>query len=463
MVAMKLVPVLSRCVACALVSGLMVLAALCSASASTDPGYAIGPQDKLMIRVGQWVGATGEYKGWKDISGEYRVSAAGTVSLPIVGSIHAAGQTPDALAKVIATAMDSKVGLPDPVTASVDVLEYRPIYVTGSVNRPGAFPWVPGLTVMQAVGLAGGLEKSGSVFLNSDRNAINALGDYSVDRLRLWQALARRARLEAELAGSDTIKLPEELKNAPMANALLSTERDIMQARARSLKSSQSQIDSLEQLLTQEIGTLREQIKLRQHEVDLAKKDLAGVSSLRDKGLILQSRETDLERTVAELESQKLGLETTRLEAEQNLNKAQRDKADLLNEQRKGIVTDLADTRTKIAELHAQIETEQGLYAEASRFGTGEFRLSGSGGLEFVRQRTDADHGPSTEVVTQSARLNPGDVLEVKSPTLDNLPVAPRGAVSSSVVPSAGLAAFRDRGGGWQSGGQSAQAGAPGS
>jgi polysaccharide export outer membrane protein len=38
----------------------------------------------------------------------------------------------------------------------VDVINYRPFYILGQVNKPGEYPYVNGMTVLNAVALAGG-------------------------------------------------------------------------------------------------------------------------------------------------------------------------------------------------------------------------------------------------------------------------------------------------------------------
>lgn len=416
-------------IARAAVLSLLVCVPALAAGTDAQSGYEVGPKDKLMIRVGQWLDSDGTYRGWEDVSGEYSVSAAGTLSLPLIGTVTVAGKTPDQIASEIGSAFDAQIGLGDRVVASVEVSEYRPVFITGAVNRPGAFPWQPGLTVMQAIGLAGGLVKTDSVFIGSERNALTALGDYEVYRLRLWRNLATEARLEAELAGSDAIEMPDRLKNAPMADALIKSESEIMDARAHALSSSIKQLESLERLLEQQIDSLGQQIELRKRQVKLAKEELGDVTALMEKGLTVQSRQNSIERTVADLESRELDLETAKLEAQQSLNKAQRDKADLLNEHRREIVTNLAETRANVAELEARIETERGLYAEASRLGTGEFRLRGVGTPIFMVRHPQANSSTEPEIVEATASLRPGDVLDVQASGLESLPVAPAGSI----------------------------------
>ena len=88
------------------------------------------------------------------LTGEFDVSSAGTIALPLVGEVKAAGLTTSQF-------QDSVVGvlkngyLRDP-RVSVEVLTYRPFYIMGEVNKPGEYPYVHGMTVLKAVATANG-------------------------------------------------------------------------------------------------------------------------------------------------------------------------------------------------------------------------------------------------------------------------------------------------------------------
>ncbi|QJE72227.1 polysaccharide export protein [Aerophototrophica crusticola] len=88
------------------------------------------------------------------MSGEYTVSDAGTVSLPLVGPIPARGQTvPDLERAIFARLQKDYFEKPN---VSVEVKSFRPFFILGSVARPGQYPYQPGMTVLTAVAVAGG-------------------------------------------------------------------------------------------------------------------------------------------------------------------------------------------------------------------------------------------------------------------------------------------------------------------
>ncbi len=115
------------------------------AAAAEQPGaYHLGPGDKIRVIV----------YGETDLGGEFTVSSAGTVSLPLIGDTAAAGLTATALQQSIQSALSPNY-LKD-ARVNVEILTFRPFYILGEVNKPGQYPFVSGMTIDQAVAEAGG-------------------------------------------------------------------------------------------------------------------------------------------------------------------------------------------------------------------------------------------------------------------------------------------------------------------
>lgn len=106
--------------------------------------YRLGAGDKLRIAV----------FGVDALGGEFTVPGSGRVSLPLIGSTQAAGTTVDQLQATIESALRGGY-LKDP-HVTVEVLNYRPFYILGEVNKPGEYPYTDGLTVLNAVARAEG-------------------------------------------------------------------------------------------------------------------------------------------------------------------------------------------------------------------------------------------------------------------------------------------------------------------
>lgn len=121
-------------------------------TATADPNYVIGAQDVLDINV------------WKepDVSRVVPVRPDGKISLPLLNDVQAAGLTPDQLATKVTEELKKYVTNPQ-VTVIVTAINSQRVYILGEVTRPGAFPLLPGMTVLQALSSAGGFTQFAKV------------------------------------------------------------------------------------------------------------------------------------------------------------------------------------------------------------------------------------------------------------------------------------------------------------
>lgn len=118
-------------------------------AAPVDPKtYVIGPEDILAVRV------------WREpeLSSAVQVRPDGKITLPLIGEMEAAGQTPEGLKNKIVEALQEYIVKPD-VIVSIQSVQSRKFYITGEVSRPGAFPLVVPTTVLEALTNAGGFRE----------------------------------------------------------------------------------------------------------------------------------------------------------------------------------------------------------------------------------------------------------------------------------------------------------------
>lgn len=132
----------------------------------------------------------------KDLTGTYTVSDAGIVTLPLLGAIQIAGYDAVQAADAIAGALLS-AGLFRNPTVTVEVLTLRPFYILGEVNKPGQYPYTPGLSLFGAVATAGGYTyraNAGRVFIRKAN-----------------ETAEREYNLDADIAimPGDVIRIPE--------------------------------------------------------------------------------------------------------------------------------------------------------------------------------------------------------------------------------------------------------------
>jgi polysaccharide export outer membrane protein len=106
--------------------------------------YLLGPGDVLQITV----------FGDTDLTGSYRVSDSGTISMSLAGPLQAQGLSVSELQQKLVERLKAKaIKVPD---VAVQVTEYRPFFILGEVKNPGSYAYVPNMTVLTAVAIAGG-------------------------------------------------------------------------------------------------------------------------------------------------------------------------------------------------------------------------------------------------------------------------------------------------------------------
>jgi len=147
--------------------------------------YLLGPGDSLRITV----------FGESDLSGTFKVADNGTLVMPLVGSVSAAGLSlPDFQKKLVQQLSAKAVKSPD-VTLQIE--EYRPFFILGEVKNPGSYPYVPDMTVLTAVAIAGGF-----TFRASE-------DEVSVTRKRNGATVESRGRRDSRVIPGDTIYVYE--------------------------------------------------------------------------------------------------------------------------------------------------------------------------------------------------------------------------------------------------------------
>ncbi len=106
--------------------------------------YRLGAADKLRITV----------YGEEDLSREYLVGSEGNVSLPLIGEVTAENHTLSELQEAVTKRLQA--GYIKEPKVSIEVINYRPFYIHGEVKEAGEFPYQSGMSVLNAIAMAGG-------------------------------------------------------------------------------------------------------------------------------------------------------------------------------------------------------------------------------------------------------------------------------------------------------------------
>jgi polysaccharide export outer membrane protein len=165
-------------------------------AAIADPNYVIGAQDVLDISV------------WKEpeVSRVVPVRPDGKISLPLLNDVQAAGLTPDALAQQITESLKKYVTNPQ-VTVIVTTINSQRVYLLGEVSRPGAFPMIPGMTVLQAISSGGGFTqyaRTNKVYVLRNENGKQVKYPFNYKEV----INAKKPEQDIPLKAGDTIVVP---------------------------------------------------------------------------------------------------------------------------------------------------------------------------------------------------------------------------------------------------------------
>ena len=114
------------------------------APAGYDNAYHLDAGDRLRVVI----------YGQEGLTNTYTIDAAGSITMPLIGSVPARGRTPAGLAAEITARLRN--GFIREPSVAVEIEAYRPFFILGEVAAPGQYPYVPNMTVESAVAIAGG-------------------------------------------------------------------------------------------------------------------------------------------------------------------------------------------------------------------------------------------------------------------------------------------------------------------
>jgi protein involved in polysaccharide export with SLBB domain len=368
--------------------------------------YRLGVGDGVRVKVYEW----------PDLNGEYTVSPGGTVSLSVVGEIRAARATPSELAADISTKLKETARLAELPSATVEIVRFRPVFILGEVQAPGEFDSRPGMTVVQAISIAGGIyRRPREVEGNLERERITSMGRLSLLELQQLQHLARVARLDAFLADQETVKFPEELtrrSDDPVVAALIEEERLLLSLHWEAHRDEQATEVDLQTLLEAEVESLERELASVDAQLASAEQELEDVRSLVARGLAPAPRQLGLERTAANIAAQRSGIETSILRARQSVRQSRQRGASLAAERRQRALDLRQTARSELESARRETTTGRRLLLS-----TDLSSLSRADPNAPVRYRYEitrrTDDGVEVLDGDRMTAVEPGDIIEV--------------------------------------------------
>lgn len=372
--------------------------------------YLLAPDDNVTVRVYEW----------PDLSGDFKIGPNGKISFPLIGEISANGLSTDQFERAVEGMLKQHAGLKDSPSVAVQIKEYRPFFIVGDVQKPGGYPFRPGLTVLQAVSVAGGFFRfSDPGLLRLERDAIIHRGELRILKDKLLALTARNARLEAERAGAADVTFPNgggfDQKDPKIASLM---ERENLRFRTRKsdLEKQLAGLHEIEILYQGEIEALQLQIESEKKQAALVHQELDDLRGLAARGLAANPRILLVERTIAEIEGTERNLEAIIMRSRQSIAQSAQQNDELKAKFRDRVDTESDAVASEIRDTQARIETTSRLVTEAEDTAPilSARRLRNTPKEPNYRLSRRTSTGSMQEVEAGSFdQIEPGDVLQV--------------------------------------------------
>ncbi|MCS0459176.1 MULTISPECIES: polysaccharide biosynthesis/export family protein [Rhizobium] len=382
--------------------------------------YILGPQDILKIRVFEWRPSTGTAFEWVPLTGDFSISAAGNLSLPIIGNVPAAGKTLEQVSAMIGERLQNQVGLQKRPNAAVEIASYRPFFVTGMVATPGKYNFSPGLTVEQALSMAGGIGPVDANVIGLQRQALAGRGDLRALQAERLELIARQARVDAILANATDVTFPSELTSElgqPRIAKMMKDEQALFEMRARSMETEIDALNRAKLLAVNQIDALKAKSASLAKQIELANKDVGSVNKLVQQGLTVSARQLGANQNLAELESRNLDVSLAILKTQQDMTKVDQDIGDVRNRYRIDALTEAAQLRDRFASNAEKIATERDLLRNLevrapSAMAALEEDKESYGFITTINRVIDGS--VENLIVSDNDPVSPGDVIRVE-------------------------------------------------
>lgn len=381
--------------------GFYLLTGAC-AFAQTPAEYRLSPGDVLEISIA----------GAPDLGRRMPVTFDGDASFPLIGEIRVAGLTLPELRTKVRDLIPAKgyknrrfsgseaLDVIDRDEISLDVAEYRPLYVMGDISKPGEVKYRPGMTLKQAISVAGGyrapIKDTEAAVLR--RNLDSALVAFAVEKARIWRLMAMLGRTTEPFDASQAPGL-----DIKVVTRIAELQIEQMAAQKEDQRRQKEDLRTARVLADQRVTALATQLKNEQESVKLDTAEVERATELAKKGIVSANRLTEVHRTALLSATRTLqtdvaaeGAKKDRQEIDSKLQRVDNaNRIDLLKE------LDVANAKAEEARLQVRSAREQLL--ASSQIPAEPPRIS------ILRNDTPVAN------VMDATPLVPGDVIEIRA------------------------------------------------
>jgi polysaccharide export outer membrane protein len=399
------------------IAGIAACAAMLLAATPVRADYLLAIGDVLELSA----------VGVPELKQKMQIGQDGMVSLPLAGQLQVSGLTLQQVREKIREMLPRKEfrrhtqeGREYPVILSpgdidVTISEYRPVYLNGDVAKPGEQPFRPGLTVRQAIALAGGYD----IMRFRMQNPFLEQSDLRSEYNSLWAEFAREqvhiARIRAELTGKKDID-DQTLQQVPLPAKI---GQEFKQLGAEELHVRNADYSKEKAYLSEAVGKedgriniLSEQVQTEKDGVDADSGDLAQLQDLLKKGTVVSSRVIEARRALLLSSTRHLETQALLAQVERERQDFSR-RSDKLDDQRRmDLLAELQKANVNLATVQAKLaaSSEKLVYVGMVR----SQLVSGPGNKPQIALYRKNARGASERVTAdEDTELAPGDVIEI--------------------------------------------------
>ncbi len=374
-----------------------------------------------------------------ELTGEYAVQDDGTISLPLLGSFVVADRSPGDLQAALANAFEKLTARKGFVT--ILSLERPPVYVLGPVKNAGSYKYVPGMTVLHTIALAGGFDRNNI----EPWQRVEAVRE--VEKRRdaieiMLKAVAREAVLKSERDGSAVKVTPQllQLVSETEARKLIANEVERHAPIAAARRNRERALAASADAAKQEVQMLSNRLQPIDGLIKLREKRVVAMRTLLRQGTINNLVMVQAQSELSDAEQRRQDAVNQYAMAQQRAALVEQEQAKLQADTRTDIETEIMAVEQQIAGNERVFATSDGVLG-ALRVTPAQYAPSTGVprvpryAYEIVRQRGSA--GPIALPATGMTTLQPGDLVRVvrdDDPGRAGPEPSPQGASGSSAA-----------------------------
>lgn len=357
-----------------------------------------------------------------ELSGTFPVGPDGMIRVPLAGALMVEGSDMTAVGALLNRRISALLDYDAPVT--VDMAQYRPVFITGTVSSPGEHDYTPGLRVLQAVARAGGLALPMPPPNVTATDVTRAHHKVQAARLKVERYTTHLAALDDLLAHPEaaptdggqertTTQRPLEDATSPRLRQIEQDQQALIGTRREFLDNLRLFTERRQAQLDEEVKALKLEEQALTTQTDLVRQQIRTAKSLRQKGLATNSNvlsqlqiDTSLTADMYRLLAYQSRVQEEKVKLEERFQTATNGwQADLLRE-RVEVAANLATAELELDAAQTEALTLRLAQLDAS--GT----LESTQEAAFLISRAGPD-GMTSFQAGPAELLRPGDILHV--------------------------------------------------